>query len=466
MEEVRTRAAGLLKALDEAGSALDRSGAPRTSWVDGTAYDPRVADARKAAFDRDGFLVVRGFVDASTVARMREEMGALAEAWQPGDAIVSFRTDAGQESAQARSDYFLDSADRVHFFAEPDALDAATGTLRVPKALALNKAGHGLHVDQDSVFGEYARSEALAELVHALGWRDPVLPQSMCALLCARPSLLPLPRSLSGAFLASSYRPSFPRAQPLFAQLHFTRAAPLAHVHERTHRPPFLVRFPPPWPRACARRARTCRYIFKQPRHGGEVTSHQDSSFLHTEPRQTCLGLWLALDDATLENGCLWVRPASHAEPLRRRFERNPRYFGDEAEGISADPSAPQMVFTPLEPPPGQSHGPGAKWEGALPEGAWPLPSAGLFGAGFVPVEVRAGDLVCFPGLLDHLSLPNRSECARHTFQLHLVEGPRAGVRWSASNWLQYPPGKEFPRVPAPHAAGGPQTHTDQITYS
>ena len=61
-------------------------------------------------------------------------------------------------------------------------------------------------------------------------------------------------------------------------------------------------------------------YIFKQPRIGGEVTSHQDSTFLHTEdtttsdPAQSCLGLWLALHPATVENGCLWVRPGSHRE--------------------------------------------------------------------------------------------------------------------------------------------------------
>ena len=39
-------------------------------------------------------------------------------------------------------------------------------------------------------------------------------------------------------------------------------------------------------------------YIFKQPRIGGEVVCHQDSSFLHTEP-PSCVGLWLALEDAT-----------------------------------------------------------------------------------------------------------------------------------------------------------------------
>ena len=55
----------------------------------------------------------------------------------------------------------------------------------------------------------------------------------------------------------------------------------------------------------------------------------------------------------------------------------------------------------------------------------------------YVDSQVRAGDLVLFPGTLDHLSLPNSSPRARHTFQLHLVEGPAAGVSWAPENWLQ-----------------------------
>jgi ectoine hydroxylase-related dioxygenase (phytanoyl-CoA dioxygenase family) len=34
------------------------------------------------------------------------------------------------------------------------------------------------------------------------------------------------------------------------------------------------------------------------------------------------VGLWLALHDAHVGNGCLWARPGSHREPLRRRFVR------------------------------------------------------------------------------------------------------------------------------------------------
>jgi phytanoyl-CoA hydroxylase len=60
---------------------------------------------------------------------------------------------------------------------------------------------------------------------------------------------------------------------------------------------------------------------------------------------------------------------------------------------------------------------------------------------------VRAGDLVCFAGTLDHLSLANRTGAARHTFQLHLVEGPAAGVAWAKGNWMQYPAGLDFPSL-------------------
>src|SRR5262245_11373464 len=50
-------------------------------------------------------------------------------------------------------------------------------------------------------------------------------------------------------------------------------------------------------------------YIFKPPGIGGEVVCHTDSTYLYTEP-MSCIGLWFALEDATLENGCMWAVPA------------------------------------------------------------------------------------------------------------------------------------------------------------
>ncbi|MFT5370919.1 MAG: phytanoyl-CoA hydroxylase, partial [Lysobacterales bacterium] len=49
-------------------------------------------------------------------------------------------------------------------------------------------------------------------------------------------------------------------------------------------------------------------YIFKQPGIGGEVRWHQDASYLIADtPGVT--GIWIAIEDATLENGCLWMQP-------------------------------------------------------------------------------------------------------------------------------------------------------------
>ena len=48
--------------------------------------------------------------------------------------------------------------------------------------------------------------------------------------------------------------------------------------------------------------------IVQQPKIGGEVRPHQDSTFLRTDP-PSVVGLWWALEDATKQNGCLWALP-------------------------------------------------------------------------------------------------------------------------------------------------------------
>lgn len=41
------------------------------------------------------------------------------------------------------------------------------------------------------------------------------------------------------------------------------------------------------------------------------VRPHQDATFLYTEPLGRVMGVWIALEDATLNNGCLWFIPGS-----------------------------------------------------------------------------------------------------------------------------------------------------------
>ena len=62
-------------------------------------------------------------------------------------------------------------------------------------------------------------------------------------------------------------------------------------------------------------------YIFKQPKIGGEVVCHQDSAFLYTNP-ESAVGFWVALEDATKSNGCMWAVKGGHKGPLRKLFKR------------------------------------------------------------------------------------------------------------------------------------------------
>ncbi len=59
----------------------------------------------------------------------------------------------------------------------------------------------------------------------------------------------------------------------------------------------------------------------QQPKIGGEVVPHQDSSFLATSP-PSATGLWLALEPATVDNGCLWTLPAPPVDHVARHFLR------------------------------------------------------------------------------------------------------------------------------------------------
>ncbi len=134
-------------------------------------------------------------------------------------------------------------------------------------------------------------------------------------------------------------------------------------------------------------------YIFKQPRIGGEVTCHHDATFLYTEPLRL-VGLWFALEDATIDNGCLWAIPGGHRLGLKSRFMR--------AEGV------------------------GTRFE-VIDDTPWPEEK-------LQPLEVKKGTVIVLHGLLPHLSRENRSPKSRHAYTLHVID---ADSEYPASNWLQ-----------------------------
>lgn len=267
-----------------------------------------------ADYRRDGFLVLRDFVEAEACDALRARADELVQDFDPGEIVSIFST---QEQNRLTDEYFLTSGDKVRFFFEQDAF-SPDGTLKQPKEKSINKIGHALH-DLDPAFDKFSRTAEIRSLVNDLGISRPLLLQGM--------------------------------------------------------------------------------YIFKQPRIGGEVTCHQDSTFLYTEP-QDIIGLWFALEDATLENGCLWAIPGGHKLGLKSIWKRN-------AEG--------GMTFEVLDETP------------------WPEEQ-------LVPLEVTKGSLIVLNGQLPHKSLANRSSRSRHAYTLHVID---ADSTYPPTNWLQR--SKELP---------------------
>ena len=134
-------------------------------------------------------------------------------------------------------------------------------------------------------------------------------------------------------------------------------------------------------------------YIFKPPRIGGEVYCHQDSTFIYTEP-DSCVGFWFALEDATVDNGCMHFIPGGHKMGLKQRHLR----------GVDG-----KLTFETLDDSP------------------WPEELK-------LAAEAPAGTLVIFDGRTPHLSGPNRSEKSRHAYTLHLID---RDCLYPVENWLQ-----------------------------
>lgn len=117
---------------------------------------------------------------------------------------------------------------------------------------------------------------------------------------------------------------------------------------------------------------------------------HQDEIYIPTRDR-SLIGAWTAMDDATIQNGCLWVLPGSHQSGYLY----------------------PQHVHGDIE------------------EFDSGYVSYGFDESNEIPVEVKSGTVVFFNGYLLHRSRKNRSDIYRRVLVNHYMNA------WSRLPWMK-----------------------------
>ena len=141
------------------------------------------------------------------------------------------------------------------------------------------------------------------------------------------------------------------------------------------------------------------QFIFKNPGAWGQPW-HQDSYYFPFEPRRPIVGLWLAVTEATLENGCLHILPSSQQQPVHKHIrDRRPGANQGYVEIIDHDMSASE------------------------------------------PCILETGDLMVFDSHLMHCSKDNESKSIRAAMVWHFAAADSIdpGVRDANGNWNPNP---------------------------
>jgi len=126
--------------------------------------------------------------------------------------------------------------------------------------------------------------------------------------------------------------------------------------------------------------------LIKPPKIGGAKRWHQDASYFRVSDPEMIVGVWIALDEATKENGCMEVIPGSHLA--------GPAIHVPELDVNECTIRPDQLRLQDR-----------------------------------VAIELKPGDALVFHALLHHYTAPNRSQHRRRAVQFHYH---KIGMQWTS----------------------------------
>lgn len=120
-----------------------------------------------------------------------------------------------------------------------------------------------------------------------------------------------------------------------------------------------------------------CQGMYKPPHTGDEIQWHQDDYYFRVDKTNAVVSCWLTFDDATIDNGCMWVIPGAHKHMVEHQ-----------------------------DAPGGQ--------------GGYYIP--GMDETTAMPIELKRGQCMLHHGLMPHRTLANTTDVHRRALAIHYMD--------------------------------------------